>query len=83
MITNTVSIEIVDSPDQAPKYEKDFTLLKMQKCIVVGKGTVNGNPTIDIQLTDENGNKFLIMATGGIIEMISGAIAGKRIRGYN
>ena len=80
MISNSVSVEIVDSPDDAPNYENDFTILKMKKCIVVGKGTVEGNPTVDIQLTDKNGKKFLIMATGGIMEMISGAVAGKRSR---
>lgn len=80
MFTNTVTVKIVDDYKDAPKYSDDTTMLKMKECIIVGKGTEAGNPSVDIQLTDKDGNKFLIMATGGIIEMIAGAIVGKKER---
>ena len=83
MISNDVVIKIVDTSKDAPMYNEEFTPVKMKKCIIVGKGTVTGNPTIDIQLEDEAGNKYLIMATGGLIEMIAGAITGKRLQGAN
>ena len=83
MITSWVSVKIVDSSKEAPNYGDDFTLLKAHTCIIVGRGTVAGNPTVDIQLTDEHGKKFLIMATGGIMEMIGAAVAGKRQRDLN
>ena len=81
MISNAVNIQTVDSPEQAPKYDgAEFTIVKIQNAIIVGKGTVKGNPTVDIQLVDEQGRKFLIMATAGIVEGLAGAVAGKRIR---
>ncbi len=82
-ITSKVSIEIVDSPHDAPDYnisDETFILLKVDKCIIVGKGMETGDPSVDIQLSDKDGNKFLIMATGGIMEMIGSAVSGKRIK---
>lgn len=78
MITRSVVIEMVDSPDDAPKYGDDYKPVKIEKCIVVGHGTIQGNPSVDIQLADQQGNKYLVMATGGILEMIASAIKGKK-----
>jgi len=78
MITGSINIEIADSIDEAPNYGEDFTMLKMVKGIVVCRGTVQGNPTVDLQLEDEHGNKFLVMATGGIIEAIGKVVETKR-----
>ncbi len=81
MISGHVEIQIVDSIEEAPKYKKEeFTILKMEKCIIVGKGTTEGNPTVDIQMTDANGKKYLVMAKAGIIEGMGSATAGKRMR---
>lgn len=78
MISNQVEINIVDDPKYAPNYGNDFKIIKMQKCIVVGNGTVEGNPTVDIQLTDANGKKYLIMATGWLMESITAVVTAKR-----
>ena len=83
MISNSVSIKIVDSPEEAPNYTNDTMLLKMKRCIIVGKGTIKGNPTIDIQLTDDSGKKYVIMTTGAIITGISEAVKGKKQRDLN
>lgn len=80
MISKQLDIKIVDTPIEAPNYGPDYTGLKMVKCIIVGKGTKSGKPTVDIQLTDKEGNKYLIMTTGAILESLGGAIMGKRER---
>lgn len=79
-VTDSVKLTIVDTPDNAPNYGTDTTMLRITDVIVVGKGTVNGNPTVDVQMVDQAGNKYLVMATGGIMEMIGGAVAGKRTK---
>lgn len=69
-----------ETVSSAPKYSDDVTLLKIDTCIVVKNGTVDGNPSVDLQLTDENGKKYVVMATGGIIESIGSVVAGVRQR---
>lgn len=78
MISSHVSIEVADTVEDAPKYGEDVTLLRVSKMIVVGKGTESGNPTVDIQLEDESGKKFLIMTTGSIVECMGTAAKTKR-----
>jgi len=80
MQTRNFKVEIVDYPEEAQKYGNKTTLLVIKKCVIVGKGTINGLPTVDIQMQDESGKKFLVMATGRIIEMLAGTIVGKRER---
>lgn len=80
-VSNVVNVSLFDNPSQAPNYQGDTTMLKMHTCIVVGKGTVEGNPTVDLQMVDDSGNKYLVMTTGAIMEMIHGAVAGKRKQG--
>lgn len=81
MITNSVTLKIVDSPSEAPDYKKleeEYTLLQMKYCYVIANGTQEGNVTVDIQLVDEHGKKYVIMATGRIINMIAIAINSKQ-----
>ena len=77
-VTTHVNIQIVDSPEEAPTYNTDVTMVKMETCIIVGNGTVDGAPTVDIQLVDKDNKKYLIMLTGNLLEMIAGAARGKR-----
>lgn len=79
-ITTHFDVEIVDSPSEAPKYGTDVTLLRIERALVVGKGMVSGAPSVDLQMTDASGRKFLVMTTGSLLEMLGGAIAGKRLR---
>lgn len=79
MITTDVSVQIVNTPAEAPNYDaKDTTIVKIAKAIVVGKGTESGKPTVDLQLVDAEGKQYLIMTTGAILEMLGGVAAGKR-----
>jgi hypothetical protein len=79
-ISLSVNIKIVDTPMEAPNYPDSVQLLEMKECIIVGKGTVKGNPTVGIQLTDKAGNKYVVMTTGGLIQMISDAVVGTQQR---
>lgn len=79
MVTNAVKMEIAETPAQAPNYGAAHTRLVIKNCIIVKGGTLSGKPTVDLQLEDENGDKFIVMATGGILQMVSAeveAIAG-------
>ena len=76
MISNETVIQIVGSIAEAPNYGTDVTMLKVKKCIVVKKGTKFGYPTIDIRMEDASGKKHLVMATGGLMQMIAAAVKG-------
>lgn len=80
MITNNVNMQIVDKPEQAPNYPEDWTALKITNLIIVGQGTEKQKPTVDIQMEDKQGNKFLVMTTGAIAESIGAVARGKRER---
>lgn len=78
MISRVLDMKIAENPDEAPNYTEEFKLVKLDKAIVVCQGTVEGNPTVDLQMSDAAGNKYLIMATGGIIEALGIAVRTKR-----
>ena len=80
MISYNVKIEIFDIPEEAPNYNIDgnFKSAIMEKCIIVKNGTVNGNPSVDIQIKDKNGNNYVIMTTRAIIEGIAAALKGSK-----
>ena len=79
-ITTHFNVVLHDSPAEAPKYGADVTLLRIEAALIVGKGTESGAPSVDLQMTDATGRKFLVMTTGSLLEMLGDAIAGKRLR---
>lgn len=79
-ITTHFNVVLHDSPAEAPKYGEDVTMLRIDAALVVGKGMESGAPSVDLQMTDASGRKFLVMTTGSLLEMLGGAIAGKRQR---
>jgi len=79
-ITTHFNVVLHDSPAEAPKYGEDVTMLRIEAALIVGKGMVSGAPSVDLQMTDATGRKFLVMTTGSLLEMLGGAIAGKRLR---
>lgn len=50
--------------------DPEYTGLKLVEAVVVRKGTVNGNSTVDLILTDESGKKFVTMVTGNLLKSI-------------
>lgn len=78
LITDNVNLATA-TVKEAPRYNHGEKLLKIDACIVVKQGTEKGNPSVDFQLSDENGNKYVVMATGNIIETIGGYVKGVRL----
>lgn len=78
---NDLKILLADSPDEAPKYNKpEYLLANLTTAQIVGRGTVRGNPTVDFIFEDENGQKYVAMLTGALIENLVGAIRGMKQR---
>lgn len=78
---NTLSIRMADSPAEAPKYRKpEYLFATLEVCQVVGRGTVNGNPTVDFIFKDENGQKYCAMLTGTLVQNLAAAVTGMALR---
>ena len=76
MVTDELDIKIHNTPATAPVYDEDWTMLKIDTAMVVKKGTVAGRPTVDLQMTDGDGNQFVVMVTGAIVDGIAAAVKG-------
>jgi hypothetical protein len=74
----SLDIQITDGVADAPKYGDDFKPIFVRRAVVVPKGTVEGNPTVDLQFTDRAGKKYVAMTTGQIIEALAKVLAAKR-----
>jgi hypothetical protein len=78
---NHLAIELSDSPSEAPSYKlPEHRLAKLVSARIVGRGTVNGEPTVDLIFEDENGQKFVAMKTGNIMIMLADAVKGMQAR---
>jgi hypothetical protein len=52
------------------KPEAGFLPVNIAEVVVVRKGTEQGNPTVDLILEDEKGQKFVVMVTGALLKSI-------------
>lgn len=48
----------------------EFKPIEITEAVVVRKGTVGGNSTVDLVLKDEKGQKFVVMLTGALVKSI-------------
>jgi hypothetical protein len=79
--TNDLQILLADSPTEAPTYRKpEYLAANLTTVQIVGRGTVSGAPTVDFIFVDENGQKYVAMLTGGLVENIAAAILGMKQR---
>lgn len=74
-IMNYLDIEICENADEAALkgyvYSYDeYKPIEITKVVVVRKGTEEGNPTVDLILQDQEGNKFVVMITGKLLKLI-------------
>jgi len=76
MVSYGVVVDIFKTPEEAPHYGKEFKMLKLKKCALVGKGTKSGKSTVDLQLTDAMGNQYLVVTTGAVIQSLATTING-------
>jgi len=80
MITNSITLQVFGKPSEAPNYGKDTKIIQGKACLIVQGGTETGKPTIDFQFEDQDGNKYLMMTTAAIMQMIAGAVTGAELR---
>lgn len=71
IVSNSLSIKKHDSYHSAPNYGGDIQSLRMVEAHIVSNGTVNGKPTVDLQFVDPDGNHYVVMTTGDIINSLS------------
>lgn len=48
----------------------DYKLIEITQVVVVQDGTLSGGATVDLILTDESGQKFVVMLTGALLKSI-------------
>lgn len=48
----------------------EYAPIAIKEVIIVDQGTVGGNPTVDLVLQDEHGNKFVTMVTGRLLKSL-------------
>lgn len=80
---NVLPIKIVDSVEEAPNWARDFIDVRaaeIEQTIIVRNGTESGGSTVDIVFKDVEGNQFVAMTTGTIIQMLAAAIQGAENR---
>lgn len=78
---NSLSIKICDNPQEAPDYNTNgegFKGAKIEKVLIVRQGTEGGNDTVDIQFTDQEGNKFVAMTTGRLLKSVTDLLITER-----
>lgn len=81
MGTNDLSIQLFDTPAEAPIYRPgEHQRANLLRACVVGAGTVNGNPTVDLIFEDAHGKQYVAMTTGAILEGLAAAVRGVRER---
>lgn len=74
-LTNTLAVSLFRDAEEAIKAgfvyrEPEHTPLKITDTVVIEKGTVNGNPTVDLVLVDESGKKYVTTLTGNLLRTI-------------
>ena len=76
---NHLKIQIVDRPEDAPNYRAntlDVRGASLTSALIVRRGTVEGNPTVDLVFKDLDGNEYVAMTTGGLILGLAAALRG-------
>lgn len=78
---DSLDIELCDTPQDAPIYRApEYKAANLQTAVVVGMGTMSGNPTVDFIFEDDTGQRYIAMLTGSLIDNLAGAIRGMKER---
>ena len=74
-------IALHDTVATAPLYRApEYKPADLVRCVVVGRGTEAGLPTVDFVFVDEHGQQHVAMLTGRLVENLAAAVAGLRNR---
>lgn len=64
-----IGIQLYDSPERAPRYTTE-TPLKIDSVAIIANGTVNGQPTLDLVMTDREGGRYVTLLTSVLLRGI-------------
>lgn len=71
---HALTIKIFEDAEEATQagysYSAPTKGLELKEAVVVRKGTQEGNPTVDLILTDLHGSKYVAMITGALLSSI-------------
>lgn len=74
-LTNTIAIHITADADEAIAaghvYHDGYKAVRLEHAVVVKNGTVSGNATVDLVFVDEQGNKYMTMITGNLLNSVT------------
>jgi len=78
-MSDMLKVRMFDQPSDAPTYRPpEYEAVTLKSVNVVGNGTTDGNPTVDLILIDDRGQKYVALVKGSFIEAVGGAVSGKR-----
>lgn len=80
---NVLTIEICDSPDKAPHYNRDHVDIRaadLTKAVIVRNGMQSGKATVDFQFRSNDGAEFVAMLTGQLVKQLAAAVEGAEKR---
>lgn len=80
---NVLKIKIHDSVDEAPHWNRDHAdvrLVDIESAHIVCGGMASGKSSVDIEIVDLEGNRFVGILTGDLIKGLAKAIEGAENR---
>lgn len=76
-VNQHLSIEVYRDADAASSAGYNYTVwgtppkaLNIEKAVIVRKGTVGGNGTVDLVLVDGEGNRYVTMITAALLKTL-------------
>ena len=60
----------IEAEEKGFIYRETHKPVEIKQVVVVQKGTVSGNSTVDLVMEDAEGNKFVVMLTGNLLKSI-------------
>lgn len=77
MMSIAICADAADAIKQGYFYRPPvYQALTLEKAVVVRNGTEAGNPTVDFVLKDTNGQKYVFMTTGTLLQNLAGVVKG-------
>lgn len=67
----SVKLNFFNKPEEAPHFvAPEFKGATLDHVNIVRKGTVEGHSTVDLIFVDQNGQKYIAMITGRLMNLI-------------
>jgi len=66
-MTDHIKVQHHLTPDTAPNYDESTNKIDLQETVIIQHGTEQGNPTVDLVFTDNQGRQHVCITKGGYI----------------